>query len=56
MEIAFLPLNQNPDIIKDWHGRSQYGGELGGPEVPSSLKNSSIEARRLGIPGIQAAE
>ena len=33
-------------------GRSQHGWEVGEPKVPSSLKHSSIEARRLGILGI----
>ena len=35
---------------------SQDGREIGTPEFPSSLKHSSIEARTLGIPGIQATD
>lgn len=37
-------------------GKSQQGREVGGPEVPSFFKHSSIEARRFTIPRIQTTE
>ena len=44
------------EIFFNLLGPGQHGGEVGGPEGPSSFKHSRVEARGLVIPRVPAAE
>ena len=49
--------NRGKDIVRKLVERGiQHGREVGGPQVPSSLKHSSVEARGLGIPRVRTSE